>query len=190
MLLQIGQSVYPDSPLGPDAYHEYQSLLVQDYEELMKKNNPNSAHKNNKVKENLNPEDEGWLQLSPREPDTPKSPTFSSTNDTYDVDRIGNAEDVGGKLIAYVQHFPLIICPFSPKFFVLPSEGSIAEAYLSAEQDNSISSGLPPLSTGMLHDGEDVPPGVALTAQFLYHLTTKVMSYPHLIQYVWSLISS
>ncbi|PWA95182.1 Sec1-like protein [Artemisia annua] len=172
---EIGQSAYPDSPLGPDAYHEYQSLLVQDYEELMKKNNPNSAHKDNKeVKENLIPEDEGWLQLSPREPDTPKSPTFSSTNDMYDVDRIGNAEDIGVKLIAYVQHFPLIICPFSPKFFVLPSEGSIAEAYLTAEQDNSISSGLPPLSTGMLHDGEDVPPGVALTAQFLYHLTTKM----------------
>nr|GEX11754.1 sec1 family domain-containing protein MIP3 isoform X1 [Tanacetum cinerariifolium] len=172
---EIGQSVYPDSPLGPDAYHEYQSLLVQDYEEFMKKNNPNTAHNNNKeVKESLIPEDEGWLQLSPREPDTPKSPAFASTNDMYDVDRIDNAEDAGRKLIAYVQHFPLIICPFSPKFFVLPSEGSIAEAYLSAEQENSISSGLPALSTGKLHDGEDVPPGVALTAQFLYHLTTKM----------------
>ncbi|KAI3795652.1 hypothetical protein L1987_38309 [Smallanthus sonchifolius] len=162
---ETGHSAYPDSPLGPDAYHEYQSLLVQDYEELMKKNNPNSTttttYTHNKV--NLIPEDEeGWLQLSPRAEDgTPKSPSFS-------VGRVGQ------KLIAYVHHFPLIICPFSPKFFVLPSEGSISEAYLSVDQENAISSGLPPLSTGTFHDGEDVPPGVALTAQFLYHLTTKM----------------
>lgn len=162
---EIGQSAYPDSPLGPDAYHEYQSLLVQDYEELMKKNNP----KNKDLKENLIPEDEGWLQLTPREDNIPMSPAaFSSTKDIYDVDQIGK------KLIAYVHHFPLIICPFSPKFFVLPSQGSIAEAYLSPEQENSISSGLPPLSTGTFHDGEDVPAGVALTAQFLYHLTSKM----------------
>ncbi|KAI7731505.1 hypothetical protein M8C21_012491 [Ambrosia artemisiifolia] len=160
---EVGQSAYPDSPLGPDAYHEYQSLLVQDYEELMKKKDSksNTIHTHNKG--NLIPEDEeGWLQLAPRaEDDTPKSPSFS----------IGHA---GQKLIAYVHHFPLILCPFSPKFFVLPSEGSISEAYLSAAQENAISSGLPPLSTGTFHDGEDVPPGVTLTAQFLYHLTTKM----------------
>ncbi|CAI9264973.1 unnamed protein product [Lactuca saligna] len=40
--------------------------------------------------------------------------------------------------MAYVHHFPLILCPFSPKFFVLPSEGSIYEAYLSADQENSV----------------------------------------------------
>ncbi|KAI7731466.1 hypothetical protein M8C21_026890 [Ambrosia artemisiifolia] len=160
---EVGQSAYPDSPLGPDAYHEYQSLLVQDYEELMKKKDSNSTTIHTHKKGNLIPEDEeGWLQLAPRaEDDTPKSPSFS----------IGHA---GQKLIAYVHHFPLILCPFSPKFFVLPSEGSISEAYLSADQENAISSGLPPLSTGTFHDGEDVPPGVALTAQFLYHLTTKM----------------
>ncbi|PNX93714.1 hypothetical protein L195_g016871 [Trifolium pratense] len=31
----MSHSVFPDSPLGPDAYHEYESLLVQDYEELI-----------------------------------------------------------------------------------------------------------------------------------------------------------
>lgn len=169
---EIGQSAYPDSPLGPDAYHEYQSLLVQDYEEIMKKNDPNANNKD--VKENPILEDDGWLQLTPREKDMTKSPAFSSTKDMYDVDRVDPAEDVGQKLIAYVRHFPLILCPFSPKFFVLPSEGSIAEAYISAEQENSVSSGLPPLSTGTFHDGDDVPAGVALTAQFLYHLTTKM----------------
>lgn len=163
---ETGHSAYPDSPLGPDAYHEYQILLVQDYKELKKKNNQNSIHKNsNKPKENPIFEDEGWLQLTPRESDTPKSQPFSTSKDTYDG---------GPKLMAYVHHFPLILCPFSPKFFVLPSEGSISEAYLSGDQENSISSGLPPLSTGTFHDGEDIPPGVALTAQFLYHLTTKM----------------
>lgn len=157
---EIGHSAYPDSPLGPDAYHEYQILLVQDYEELIKKNK-----NSNVLKENPIFEDEGWLQLTPREADTPKSQPFSTSKDMFDG---------GQKLTAYVHHFPLILCPFSPKFFVLPSEGSIAEAYLSNEQENSISSGLPPLSTGAFHDGEDVPAGVALTAQFLYHLTTKM----------------
>ncbi|KAL8228322.1 hypothetical protein R6Q57_015906 [Mikania cordata] len=160
---EVGHSAYPDSPLGPDAYHEYQSLLVQDYEELMKNNNQNSTATPMNNKGNLIPEDgEGWLQLTPRvEDDTPRSPSFS----------IGH---IGQKLIASVHHFPLIICPFSPKFFVLPSEGSISESYLSVEHENSISSGLPPLSTATFHDGEDVPAGVALTAQFLYHLTTKM----------------
>ncbi|XP_076912931.1 sec1 family domain-containing protein MIP3-like [Bidens hawaiensis] len=160
---ETGHSAYPDSPLGPDAYHEYQSLLVQDYEELMKKNDSKTTTTHTHNKGNLIPEDEeGWLQLTPRAgDDTPKSPSFI----------IGHA---GQKMIAYVYHFPLIICPFSPKFFVLPSEGSVSEAYLSAEQENAISSGLPLLSTGTFHDGEDVPPGVALTSQFLYHLTTKM----------------
>ncbi|KAI4322785.1 hypothetical protein L6164_022449 [Bauhinia variegata] len=34
---EVAYSAFPDSPLGPDAYHEYESLLVQDYEELIKK---------------------------------------------------------------------------------------------------------------------------------------------------------
>nr|XP_043610440.1 sec1 family domain-containing protein MIP3 [Erigeron canadensis] len=167
---EIGHSAYPDSPLGPDAYHEYQSLLVQDYEEFMKTNNSNI----NKVKKNLIPEDEGLLKLTSHEESIRMSPAFTSTKDMYDVDGTGQTEDVGKKMIANVHHFPLIVCPFSPKFFVLPSEGSIAEAYLSPEQESSISSGLPPLSTGTSHDGEDVPAGVALTAQFLYHLTSKM----------------
>lgn len=133
----------------------------------MKKNNPNATDANNKqVKENTITEDEGWFR---EENIPPMSPAFSSTKDIYDVDRIVH------KLIAYVHHFPLILCPFSPKFFVLPSEGSISEACLSADQENSITSGLPPLSSGTFHDGEDVPPGVALTAQFLYQLTAKVI---------------
>ncbi|XP_071736208.1 sec1 family domain-containing protein MIP3-like isoform X2 [Rutidosis leptorrhynchoides] len=176
---EIGQSAYPDSPLGPDAYHEYQSLLVQDYEELTKKKKNNNLNNKNVNVKSIS-EDEGWLQLTPREENIPMSPSFSTTKDIHDDDvdhRIGvhTGEDVGHKLFVRVHHFPLIICPFSPKFFVLPSEGSIAEAYLSpSEQDNCISSGLPPLSTGTFLDGEDVPAGVALTAQFLYHLTTKM----------------
>ncbi|KAL6967882.1 Sec1 domain-containing protein mip3 [Sarracenia purpurea var. burkii] len=58
--------------------------------------------------------------------------------------------------------------------FVLHSKGSVAEAYLSAPHENSLSPGLPPLSTGSPLDGGDVPPGVTLMAQFLYHLAAKM----------------
>ncbi|RZB75621.1 Sec1 family domain-containing protein MIP3 isoform B [Glycine soja] len=68
----------------------------------------------------------------------------------------------------------MILCPISPRVFVLPSEGLVAEAYLSAEHEDSISPGLPPLSTGLLSDADDVPPGATLTAHFLYHLAAKM----------------
>lgn len=34
---EVAHSAYVDSPLGPDAFHEYESLLLQDYEELVRK---------------------------------------------------------------------------------------------------------------------------------------------------------
>jgi hypothetical protein len=77
----------------------------------------------------------------------------------------------------------MILCPFSPKVFVLPSEGSVSEAYLSAKHDDSLSPGLPPISTGAPPDGDDVPPGALLTAHFLYHLAAKVASV-HLLKHM------
>ena len=72
----------------------------------MKKNNQNPLHKNtNEIKEPSVFDDEGWLQLTPRESDTPKSQPFSSSKTLYDG---------GPKLIVDVNHFPLILCPFSP----------------------------------------------------------------------------
>ena len=124
----------PGSPLGSDAYHEYQILLVQDYEELKKKNNQSSIHKNNKKpKENPIFEDEGWLQLTPVKL-IPLNPNL------FPVLKILMMEDLNWWLMFITSLW--LYAPFSPKFFVIPSEGSISEAYLSGDQENSIISEL------------------------------------------------
>lgn len=168
--MQVAHSAYPDSPLGPDAFHEYETLLVQDYEELIKRCETNSIE----LKENSPPQDEGWAQLTPSEEDIPNFD--ASPRDSLEDAKKVHEEYVGQKLVVSVLHFPLILCPFSPRVFVLPSEGTVSEAYLSSQHENSISPGLPPLSTRTYSDGEDVPPGATLTAQLLYHLATKVIN--------------
>ena len=175
--MQISHSAYPDSPLGPDAFHEYESLLVQDYEELVKKAETKSTQPEDKsLQDNLPFEDEGWSRLTSSEEGFPRIEASSSGRDIYNNNLIGHAEDVGQKLVVSVHHFPMLLCPFSPRVFVLPSEGSIAEAYVSAEHEDSLSPGLPPLSTGLPSDGDEVPPGATLTAHFIYHLAAKVIS--------------
>lgn len=172
---ETGHSAYPESPLGPDAYREYELLLVQDYEELARKSLMNSNHAGEStVKESTPTEEEGWSQLTTSEEGTLNISSDASAQNLYEDSVIDRTEDVRKKLKVSVHHFPLVLCPFSPRFFVLPSEGSVAEAYLSAEHNNSISLGLPPISTGTTADGEDVPPGATLTAQFLYHLVAKM----------------
>ncbi|KAH7844193.1 hypothetical protein Vadar_025304 [Vaccinium darrowii] len=172
---EIAHSAYPDSPLGPDAFREYESLLVQDYEELLKRCEVKSIQPGvSKVKENLTSDNDGWAQLTSSEEDISSLELGSGAKESYDDDPTSHAEDVGQKLFVSVHHFPMILCPLSPRAFVLPSEGSVAEAYLSAQQENSLSPGLPPLSTGLPPDGEDIPPGATLTAQFLYHLAAKM----------------
>lgn len=173
----MAHSAYPDSPLGPDAFHEYQSLLKQDYEELIKKREINPiVNGDSRLKESSTSEDEGWSELTSIEDNITGYDGISKARLPQEDDHImGYSNDAGQQLIVSVHHFPLILCPFSPKVFVLPSEGSVAEASLSAEHENSISSGLPPLSTGELADAEDVSPAATLTAQFLYHLALKVI---------------
>ncbi|PON39258.1 Sec1-like protein [Parasponia andersonii] len=172
---EIGHSAYPDSPLGPDAFHEYESLLVQDYEEHAKKYVAKSKKLERvNLKENLNltSEEEGWSQLtSSEEGHLDASPSGRAF---YKDNLIEGTEDLGQKLVVSVHHFPLILCPLSPRVFVLPSEGSMAEAYLSVEHEDAFSPGLPPLSTGSPYDGDDTPPGATLTANFLYHLVAKM----------------
>ncbi|GAA0140965.1 membrane trafficking regulatory protein [Lithospermum erythrorhizon] len=168
---EMAHSAYPNSPLGPDAYQEYESLLVQDYQELVKRSHVYSGQSLNfdfKEKGNMI-EDEGWSQLSPKSDDVPNAGAISSVEK-----ETVHEEDVLKKLVVSVHHFPIILCPFSPRVFVLPSEGSIAEAYISSEHENSISAGLPNLNTGTLDDTEDISPGATLTAQFLYHLAGQM----------------
>lgn len=171
---EVAHSAYPDSPLGPDAYHEYESLLNQDYEELVKKRETAHVSGSSGLNENTASEDEGWSELTSIEDDISRLDGISSAKPSREDYFCGYSEDIGQKLAVSVHHFPLILCPFSPRVFVLPSEGCVAEASLSAENENSISSGLPPLSTGKLADADDVCPGATLTAQFLYHLALKM----------------
>ncbi|KAK8686949.1 hypothetical protein V6N13_085783 [Hibiscus sabdariffa] len=58
---EVAHSAYPDSPLGPDAFREYESLLLQDYEELTENSDLKSGQSvDNNMKGNLTFEDEGW----------------------------------------------------------------------------------------------------------------------------------
>ncbi|XP_027154468.1 sec1 family domain-containing protein MIP3 [Coffea eugenioides] len=172
---EVGHSAYPDSPLGPDAFREYESLLVQDYEELTKGGQMNSRESDDSnPRESLIPEGEGWSQLAFDGDDISNSGPYSTAKVVYKDGFPVPAADGGQMLVVNVHHFPLILCPFSPRVFVLPSEGSVAEGNLSVEHENSISPGLPSISTGTPDDGEDVPAGATLTAQFLYYLATKM----------------
>ncbi|KAE9586279.1 hypothetical protein Lal_00000982 [Lupinus albus] len=170
---EVSHSVFPDSPLGPDAYHEYESLLVQDYEELTKKFGIKSGKFGSNTPEKLNFEDGGSRFPSSGE-EVPHLESSSSGRGFYEHNPLDYTENAVLKLVVSVHHFPMILCPISPRAFVLPSEGLVSESYLSAEHEDSISPGLPPLSTGVLSDADDVPPGVTLTANFLYHLAAKM----------------
>ncbi|GAB2274714.1 hypothetical protein Dimus_009486 [Dionaea muscipula] len=169
-LSEISHSADPDSPLGPDAFHEYESLLIQDFEELVNKHKTNAGQlKENKAVENSTSLDEGWSQLDDKD-----ISHFSSSSGPGNYEGDNNKEDeVEQKLRVSVFHFPMIICPLSPRVFVLPSGGSVANAVLSAEHEDSLSPGLPPLSTGLATDGDDVS-GAMLTAHFLYYLAAKM----------------
>ncbi|CAJ2645790.1 unnamed protein product [Trifolium pratense] len=171
---EMAHSVFPDSPLGPDAYHEYESLLVQDYEELSKKSGKKPGQIGSLLQEKLNFDDGGRLQFPSSGEDVPHLEASSSGRDFIEHNSLDNIADTVNKLAISVHHFPMILCPISPRAFVLPSEGLVAESYLSAEHEDSISPGLPPLSTGLVSDTDDVPPGATLTAHFLYHLAAKM----------------
>ncbi|AEC10157.1 unnamed protein product [Arabidopsis thaliana] len=146
-------SAIPDSPLGPDAYREYETLLVQDYNEHTKKSDKISK-------------DKGVSKFS--------SALESLTMEPIESENVDISSGGAQGLVVSVHHFPLIICPFTPRAFVLPSQGSVAEASLSRQHEDSLSFGLPPISTGSMSDTDDVPPGATLTAHFLYQLALKM----------------
>lgn len=171
---EVAHSTYPDSPLGPDAFHEYQSLLLQDYEELIENSDLKSGQLvDSNTKGNLTLEDEGWSRFTSNE-DVPSLEASSAGKNLYGDSPRRGMVDLGQKPIVSVHHFPMILSSISPRVFVLPSEGSIAEACLSSEHEDSISAGLPSLSTGLPSDVDEVPPAATLTAHFLYHLAAKM----------------
>ncbi|KAF3773466.1 Sec1 family domain-containing protein [Nymphaea thermarum] len=179
---EVAHSAYIDTPLGPDAFREYESLLLQDYEELMRKqrlekhdlfshdagDQPTRTHQQ---EENF--ADEGWLRLGFHKQQSSKLPDSPDKgfDQTYPLN---GSQGARLPLVVSVQHFPMILCPLSPHIFVLPSEGAVAEACLSIQQKDSLSPGLPPIASGLPSDGEETPPGATLTAHFLYHLAAKM----------------
>ncbi|XP_047334374.1 sec1 family domain-containing protein MIP3 isoform X2 [Impatiens glandulifera] len=170
--LQTAHSAYPDSPLGPDAFHEYETLLIQDYEEFVGRSEFKTTQSGDrKSKANMS-EDEGWSQLSDEDISSPSG--ASSHGKKLYHDPADYSENIKRKLIVFVHHFPLVLCPLSPRVFVLPSEGLLSEASLSNRNENSLSPGLPAISNGLPHDGEDIPPGATQTAHFLYYLAAKM----------------
>ncbi|KAG2639863.1 hypothetical protein PVAP13_2KG048500 [Panicum virgatum] len=172
---EIGHSAYVDSPLGPDAFQEYETLLVQDHEELFKK-----CVKSNKHNYSISytgsdftadvDKDSEWASRVRYGSNSESSPT---KRNLFDGD-LGQIEASRKRLSVTVSHFPMIFSPISSRAFVLPSEGIIADSCLSNEHEDSLGPGLPSISTGKPFDSDEVPPGVTLTAQFLYHLANKM----------------
>jgi hypothetical protein len=171
-LLQIGHSAYVDSPLGPDAFREYEALLIQDHEELFKKH-----EKLDKNKVSHYTETDFTLDVDTKSGfgvhygTNSESPT---KRNLFNED-LGQLEGRETRFSVTVGHFPMIFSPISSRAFVLPSEGIIADSYLSNPHEDSFGPGLPAISAGKPFDADEVPPGVTLTSQFLYHLANKVM---------------
>ncbi|OVA13996.1 Sec1-like protein [Macleaya cordata] len=180
---EIAHSAYADSPLGPDAFHEYESLLLQDYEEFVKKceikdkisSRPTDfgQSEESNFNESLASEDEGWSKFSLSEEEIPH-PEASPRENIDEANLMCFKGDGLLRLDVSVHHFPMILCPLSARVFVLPSEGTVAEACLSYEHEDSLGPGLPSISTGLPSEGEDTPPGAILTAHLLYHLAAKM----------------
>lgn len=171
---EIGHSAYLDSPLGPDAFREYEILLIQDHEELFKK-----SGKLSKDKVAIPYTEKDFTSDGDRYSKWGSGVQYGSSESSprkkdLSDDELGQVEARGKRLSVTVCHFPMIFSPISSRTFVLPSEGTVAESYLSNHHEDSLSPGLPSISTGKPLDGDEVPPGVTLTAQFLYHLANKM----------------
>ncbi|XP_057866569.1 sec1 family domain-containing protein MIP3 isoform X2 [Cryptomeria japonica] len=178
-------SAYVDAPLGPDAFQEYESLLLQDYHELVLKSNipkgsgdtedfersvqtPQVSKKSNTM------ENEDWLETTSSKDVLFDLEASSDRMSLHNSSPISMKEEDWKKLQVSVKHFPMIFCPLSSKVFVLPSESAVAEAFISDKSDNSLSPGLPPVSIGLTSDGDDIPPGATLIAHFLHHLAGQM----------------
>ncbi|CAN6374275.1 unnamed protein product [Urochloa humidicola] len=172
---EIGHSAYVDSPLGPDAFREYETLLIQDHEELFKK-----CEKSNKHKDNISYTGSDFTTDADKYSEWGSGVHYGSNSESsptksnlFDGD-LGQLEASGKRLSVTVSHFPMIFSPITSRAFVLPSEGIIADSCLSNQHEDSLGPGLPSISTGKPFDSDEIPPGVILTAQFLYHLANKM----------------
>ncbi|KAK8944530.1 hypothetical protein KSP39_PZI008583 [Platanthera zijinensis] len=176
----IAHSTYADSPLGPDAFHEYESLLVQDYEEMVSKSEKNKKHShvNNETEQaaggdHLRSNGDDFAHLTSTVDD---DSIVEAVYGERDLPNDSNSTEIQSslRLKVTVQHYPMLLCPVSARVFVFPSEGAVAEACLSNNNESSLCPSLPSICTGLTFDGEDIPPGATLTAHFLYNLAAKL----------------
>ncbi|XP_020245679.1 sec1 family domain-containing protein MIP3 isoform X2 [Asparagus officinalis] len=184
---EIAHSACVDSPLGPDAFHEYETLVLLDYEELIKKSekkgsvlHPREKRKSTDIhNEKLTFNDDGSSRKdlsddSIEDYDINMESGSSRKDLSDDSISCNEAGDGSTQLQISVHHFPMMMCPVSPRVFVFPSGGTVSEACLANDLEDSFSPGLPSISTGQPTDGEDVPSGATLTANFLYELAAKM----------------
>ncbi|CAA7398274.1 unnamed protein product [Spirodela intermedia] len=170
---EVAHSACVDCPLGLDAFREYGSLLLMDYEELVKndKKRKMDSDKINKFITSTGTAQEGSF-YSPKHLSAKSAEGFSPNSVATSTGYAGPDGFAG--LVISVSHFPMGFCALSPRVFILPSEGSIAEARLSDKHFDSLSPGLPIISTGHGSDSDEIPPGATLTADFLYYLASKM----------------
>lgn len=124
----------------------------------------------------LSSDGDGSSQLSSRVDDDFNVESVSGERDLYNDSKSAEVNS-SARLQVFVHHYPMLMCPVSARVFVFPSEGAVAEACLSNSNETSLSPGLPSICTGLASDGEDIAPGITLTAHFLYNLAAKVLLY-------------
>ena len=128
--MQVGHSAYVDSPLGPDAFREYETLLIQDHDELLKKYEKLDRHKENihKTVSDFNCDIDNCSKWGSGVHYGSNSESSPTKRDFFDDD-MGQVEARGRRLSVAVRHFPMIFSPISSRVFVLPSEGIIDDVY-------------------------------------------------------------
>ena len=129
--MQVGHSAYVDSPLGPDAFREYETLLIQDHDELLKKYEKLDRHKENihKTASDFNCDIDNYSKWGSGVHYGSNSESSPTKRDFFDDD-MGQVEARGRRSLSVaVRHFPMIFSPISSRVFVLSSEGIIDDMY-------------------------------------------------------------
>lgn len=172
-------SAHPDTPLGPDAFHDYKRLLLEDFQVLVQKTKSDHAAETKLESEsdNLTRTFKGFEgHGQAMELNLPEQVDHAKVADgEFRVETEGAMEDHSVHLIVEVKHFPMIICPLMSRAFVFPSRGMLAGAPLSHKADKALGIGLPRIDAGAVTDDDDsLPIGGTLVAHFLHHLAVQL----------------
>lgn len=175
---QEAHSAHPGTPLGPDAFHDYKRLLLEDFQALLHKGKLEQAteaeiENNLSLRDNIDTEDRHGLHIDvgQREEESEGSVERSGKGNIAETEE----EVLNVGLIIEVKHFPMIFCPLTSTAFVFPSGGALAQAPLSDEIHKGIGPGLPGIDAGVvIGDDDNIPIGGTLLAHFLQHLAGQL----------------